>query len=246
VWALTNTASLKTATPAVALNHITIRSEVYGQPPDAVQKDGSFPLGQSLKEHEELLAGNDDRMNQAVFQGGRLWGELNTVVKTENAGTHVGAAFFVVLPTATASSVAASIAAQGYVSVNTQNLLFPSIGVTSTGKGVMTFTLSGTNFFPSAAYVHISVAAGVGDVHVAGAGVGPEDGFSGYRAFGGAGTARWGDYSAAVPDSAGHVWIAQEFIGQTCTLAQYTADNTCGGTRTQLANWGTHISEVTP
>src|SRR3974377_845384 len=29
-----------------------------------------------------------------------------------------------------------------------------------------------------------------------------------------------------------------EYMGQACTLSQYVADFTCGGTRTSLANWG--------
>ena len=32
--------------------------------------------------------------------------------------------------------------------------------------------------------------------------------------------------------------------GQTCTLAQYLADPTCGATRAQLGNWGTRISQL--
>jgi hypothetical protein len=43
-----------------------------------------------------------------------------------------------------------------------------------------------------------------------------------------------------------NVWIASEYIGQSCTLSEYL--NTafrCGNTRTALANWDTRISEVT-
>ena len=42
------------------------------------------------------------------------------------------------------------------------------------------------------------------------------------------------------------IWIASEYIGQTCTLAQYEAApfGSCGGTRTALANWYTRISQV--
>ncbi len=58
---------------------------------------------------------------------------------------------------------------------------------------------------------------------------------------------RWGDYGAAVSDG-NNIWIASEYIAQTCTLAQYLsgAIGSCGGTRTSLANWGTHISNVRP
>jgi len=86
-------------------------------------------------------------------------------------------------------------------------------------------------------------------VHVAGAGVGPQDGFSGYNAFADSGVARprWGDYGAAVTDGK-NIWIASEFIAQSCTLTQYLTGSigSCGGTRTALANWATHISGVTP
>jgi hypothetical protein len=42
------------------------------------------------------------------------------------------------------------------------------------------------------------------------------------------------------------VWIASEYIAQTCTLAQYEAApfGTCNNTRTALANWSTHIAAV--
>jgi len=43
----------------------------------------------------------------------------------------------------------------------------------------------------------------------------------------------------------GDVWIASEYIGQTCTLTEYVDSGfICGGTRTALANWDTRISEV--
>jgi hypothetical protein len=256
-WALTNTSSLKTATPNVHISSVVVPSEVYGQPPDAEQKAGSIPLagvveqingaknaGSGTSAKEELLAGNDDRMNQAVYAGGKLWGAVNTAVKTDNGPSHVGSAYFVVSPSVTADQVAATITGQGYVAVNGQNLLYPAIGVTHDGKAVYTATLVGPDYFPSAVYATIDpTASGPSAVHVAAAGLGPDDGFTGYPPFGGP-TARWGDYSAAVADTSGNVWLATEYIGQTCTVAQFAADQTCGGTRTINANWGTSFFEV--
>jgi hypothetical protein len=96
---------------------------------------------------------------------------------------------------------------------------------------------------------------GTGDVHIAGAGLGPSDGFTSYKAFvGDPPRTRWGDYGAAVTDGT-NIWIASEYIAQTCTFEEYvegvTPDSlgsfgSCGGTRTALANWSTHISGVTP
>ena len=55
---------------------------------------------------------------------------------------------------------------------------------------------------------------------------------------------RWGDYGAAVA-LGNNVWIASEYIGQSCSLAEYLKTNfRCGSTRTALANWDTRISEV--
>jgi len=84
-------------------------------------------------------------------------------------------------------------------------------------------------------------------VHIAAEGKGPQDGFSGYNAFGAPPRPRWGDYGAAAPDG-NSVWLASEYIAQTCTLAQYmTAPfGSCGGTRVSLGNWATHVSRVTP
>jgi hypothetical protein len=44
------------------------------------------------------------------------------------------------------------------------------------------------------------------------------------------------------------IWIASEYIGQTCTLTQYLTGSigSCGGTRTSLGNWDTRISKLAP
>ncbi|MDT4920041.1 MAG: hypothetical protein QOI15_943, partial [Pseudonocardiales bacterium] len=69
------------------------------------------------------------------------------------------------------------------------------------------------------------------------------DGFSGYRGFGG--RPRWGDYGAAAVDAGGHLWVANEWIGQSCTYPTFVSTNfTCGDTRTALANWSTRITLV--
>src|SRR5262249_32258569 len=174
---------------------------------------------------------NDDRMNQVVYAAGKLWSGVNTVVKTPNGPTRVGVAYFIVSPSSAGGQAGGSIAGQGYVSVNQGSVLYPSIGVNASGQALICFTVVGPNNFPSAAYASVSTS-GAGSVHVAGAGAGPEDGFSGYTAFGGARTARWGDYSAAVADADGSIWLANEYIPNAA--------------RTSLANWGTFVSHVTP
>jgi hypothetical protein len=232
VWALTNTSSLDSNKPAVHLSFAALDSEVYVQPPNAQQRPGPRPLGEAMHEPLTLVAANDDRMNQVVFAAGRLWSGLNTAVQTPNGPTRVGAAYFVVAPSVAGGAVSASMATQGYVAVNQENVLFPSIGVTGDGAALMTFTVVGPDYYPSAAYAKFDASGAVGDIHIAAAGIGPEDGFSGYEHFGGADVARWGDYTAAVADTDGTVWFATEWIGPT--------------TRTVLANWGTFVGHVTP
>jgi hypothetical protein len=232
-WALTNTASLNTTSPDVSLSHVVIDSEVYGQPPDSTQKDGPLPLGSSLKpaEHLEFLAGNDDRMNQVVFAGGKLWSGVNTVV-SGNGPTRVGIAYFIVTPSDPSGTLSATMTKQGYVALQQDDVLYPSIGVNASGRGVMTFTIAGSDYYPSAGYAKIDATTGAGTVHIAAAGAGPDDNFGGYHAFGGAGTDRWGDYSAAVADESGNVWFACEYIPNA--------------SRTELANWGTFVGHVAP
>jgi hypothetical protein len=82
--------------------------------------------------------------------------------------------------------------------------------VTADGTAAVAFTLTGTSYFPSAAFSHLTPAKAV-SVNIVAAGAAPQDDFSGYPQFGGAGTARWGDYSYAVADG-GSLWLATEFI----------------------------------
>jgi hypothetical protein len=231
VWAMTNTSSLS-GTPAISLTNTVIDSEVYGLPPAAQQKSGPTPYGDSVHSPLALLDGGDDRMEQTVYAAGNLWAGLNTVVQTPNGPTRVGIAYFIVKPSVSNDQVGASMVGQGYVSANQANVLYPSIGVNTSGKAVMTFTLVGRDYYPSAAYASIDPTSGAGDIHIAGAGALPEDGFSGYKEPGFGGTSRWGDYSAAVADSDGTIWLAVEYIPDV--------------PRTLFANWGTYVSHVTP
>ena len=255
VWALTNTQSLTTSSPNVHIQNAVISSETYGQPVPATQKDGPHPFGEfgahalyggPLNQPINTLNTNDDRMNQVVYAGGSLWSGVNTIVDDPAGGSSkAGIAWFQVRPSAFFGHLSGSVAMQGYVAVPGENVLFPSIGVTPNGRAVMTMTLSGPDYYPSAAYSVLGFA-GFQTVKIAGAGVGPADGFTGYIPFAGDGVERWGDYSAATSIANGTVWIATEYINQVCTVAQYSQDTTCGGTRSALANWGTRIASIHP
>ena len=245
VWALTGTSTLGT-TNAVSLQSAVLDSESYGQPPDAEQRPGPTPLldleaqgleGVKSVEHLELLAGNDDRMQETKYAAGTLWSDLNTVVKTPTGNVQVGIAWFAVQPAWSADTLGGSVVNQGYVSVNKANLLFGSIAANNDGDVSLGATLVGRSYFPSAAYVDLGPNGAVSSVHVVGAGQGPEDGFTGYVVEGGSGTARWGDYSGATADENGDLWIANEYIPRSCTAI----DNVC---RTVFANWGTFVMKL--
>ncbi len=229
VWALSNTSSLSTSTPSVSLSVTVVPSELYAQPPNAAQAPGTL----ITDSHLPLIDTNDDRMNQVVYAAGDLWSGVNTAVKTQQGPTASGIAWFVTTPSDATGSVSATMAGQGYLAVNKESVYFPSIGVTPAGKAVMVFTLSGSDTHPSAAWAPLSLSAGAGPVYVAAAGTNAADDFSVLKAFGGDGAStRWGDYSAAVSDTSGTVWIATEYIA--------------GGERTAFANWSTYVEQVTP
>jgi hypothetical protein len=117
------------------------------------------------------------------------------------------------------------------------------------GKGAMAFTVTGETHYPSAGYVTIDSRGNVGPIHIVAEGLGPSDGFTSYKAFvGDPPRTRWGDYGAAVTDGSS-IWIASEYIAQTCTLQTWLFEGpigSCGGTRTALANWATRVTKLNP
>jgi hypothetical protein len=273
IWGLSNTQSLNTASPTLALNSSDIAVNMYGVPPKADQKAGDFPLGQCFDNAacSTFLIGfadpftetesnhvdvNDSRMQQVVFANGKLWGALDTAVTlttTSGSQTKAGIAYFVIQPASTPTSASGSIIVQGALGLADNNLSYPAVGVTDSGRGVIAFTLLGAGGainpgnFPTAAYASLDAHIGAGPIQIAAAGLGPEDGFTAYRIeVGRRGRNRWGDYGAAVADGNKTIWIASEYIAQTCTLAQYESApfGSCGGTRTSLGNWGTRITKL--
>ena len=231
IWALSNTASLADAIPSLKLQTAILASQPFGVPPDAPQKSGPTQLGSLVVESQPFISTNDQRMQQAVFADGKLWSALTTMVAVENDPTpHAGIAYFAVSPSVAANrALKAEIYRQGYVAAGNADLFYPALAIGRDGKGGIAFTLSGPDYFPSAAFVPLS-ANGAGDVQILAAGTAPHDGFSGYKYFGGGGSGRTGDYSAATVDENGAIWMATEYIP--------------GGPRTLLANWGTFIAQV--
>ena len=261
VWSITNSASLGTANPAPALNVSIANTEGYGVPGKSFEKAGSIPLavcqtvascaravGSALlatQNPETKLDSGDSRMQQVVYANGHLWGALDTGLLIDGTDVQNGIAFFVINPNSN------NVLQQGYIGLAGNNVNYPTIAVTPSGRGVIAFTLVGADHYPSAAYASLDAKIGAGDIHVAAEGAGPDDGFTGYAGLVSSVRSRWGDYGAAAVDG-NTIWVASEYIAQTCSFTDYIAPGTggshgfgtCGGTRGALGNWSTFISKL--
>lgn len=290
VWTLTNTASLNTATPNLNLATKVLAVNQYGIPP-LQQQPGSgtapgatAPQGDCINDtttatiagtgcwrllfnppeppHNEVIStpdSNDTRMQQVMYANGKLWGALDTALNPDNGPQRAGIAWYILNPNA------GKLVMQGYLGASGYDFTYPAIGVTPSGRGVMAFTATGNDLYPSSAFASIDAIAGVGEWHVVNGGTGaaPDDGFTSYKAqVGDPPRTRWGDYSAAAVDGKS-IWIASEYIAAACNYTDWggpffvggTGDNllgTCGGAshaagpRTALANWSTRVSKLTP
>jgi hypothetical protein len=266
VWSVSNTSSLNNM-PALSISANVVSTIPYAVPGRSNQKPGDVPLAQCLSDSslfltptlsgcwrlvtggpgpfpntEKKIDSNDSRMQQVVLANGKLWGALDTgLIIDGDTAPRAGIAYFVINPHA------GKVDQQGYAGVVGNNLTYPAIAVTQSGRGVMAFTVVGDDHYPSAGYAGIDAKIGVGEIHIAAEGAGPDDGFTGYKptaAFGS--RARWGDYGAAANDG-NTIWIASEYVNQTCAYATFVNSNfRCSNTRTQLANWGTRISKIVP
>jgi len=232
LWALTNTKSLDAATPDLNLSAVVVDTQPYHFPTvPAVQKKGFHPLGTSLGEPLEKLDPGDFRVISATYSSGRLWATLASQMLDTEGVKRMVVEYFAFSPNINGPFFTATLVTQGVVSKPGASLIYPAIAVNAQQKGGIIFTLVGPNDFPSAAFVPVNNNS-VGPIQIARAGNEPEDGFTGYRAFGGNGVARWGDYSAAAIDTDGVIWMATE----------YTPDIA----RTSFANWCTYITRLQP
>jgi hypothetical protein len=289
VWTLTNTASLNTASPALSLSSKVLTVGQYGIPPKQ-QQPGSGTLATSATAqgfcindtttatiagtgcwrllfvgqpaHDEVISrpdSNDTRMQQVMYANGKLWGALDTALNPDGGAQRAGIEWFIV------NATSGKLTMQGYLGAAGYDFVYPAIGVTSSGRGVMAFTATGNNLNPSAAYAPIDAIVGVGAWNVVSGGTGAaqDDGFTSYKSqVGNPPRTRWGDYGAAAVDG-NSVWIASEYIGHVCDYTSWggpffvggTGDNllgTCGGAshgpgvRAALGNWSTRISKLTP
>jgi hypothetical protein len=233
VWAMYNTASLAGPNPLLTLTRITVPSLTYYLPGKATQKDGPLPYGSTLYPPGVLayLDGNDTRILSATYAGGRLFATLATQVYDESNRGFVGGAYFILSPTFR-GELAARMLRQGYILAANNHVLRPAVAVNPQGRGAIAFTLSGPDYYPSAAYLPIDVFTTGQAIQVAGLGAFPDDGFTCYPGGFLPGTGRWGDYATAVADNDGTVWMVAEYIPNA--------------NRSTYVNWGTFVYRYQP
>ena len=241
----------------------------------AQQKAGPIPQGDlcgarglsTIAEScpEGGIATNGDAATQASYANGQLWTAVSTLV-TQSFGygseVHVGAAYWAIGDT--------SVGSAGVVSATHEDMEFPAVAATDGGAALLSFTLSGPDYYPSSAFTWLSPGGQVhGDslfnsIYITANGKSPQDGFTEYQFFPNNPNyrPRWGDYGAAIfVSSTGHdgfgdnhggsgtIFFGSEYIQYpNCSDQAYSTGIvngiTCGGTRTTAANWGSSISSI--
>jgi hypothetical protein len=296
VWTLSNTSSLDAATPSLTLTNKLANVNTYAIPPKQQQPGAGDPPGITTPQgycindtttatiagvgcwrllfnppapdHTEVVSrpdSNDTRMQQVTYANGKLWGALDTALNPDGGSQRAGIAYYAINP------AAGIVMMQGYLGAAGYDFTYPAIGVTASGRGVMTFTATGADpstgapTYPSAAMASMDALVGAGPWSIisGGTGAATADGFSSYKSqVGNPPRTRWGDYGAAAVDG-NSIWIASEYIGHACNYTNWggpfftggSGDNllgTCGGAshgpgaRSALANWSTRISKLTP
>ncbi len=208
-----------------AMVETSLRSEFYSFPPNAFQKSGPFPYGQSVgATGVGQLQSDFNAVQEVTYAGGMLYGTMSTGFNY-GTGQNVGAAWFVLAPKVSSTGISVSMARQGYVRTS-QNLLYPVLGVNSHGWGYMAFAVAGPSRYPSAGYIQFRGTRGTaGPVRIAASGTTPLDDFTCYAPFS-SGQCRYGDYS-----------MAQFYNGRVYMATEYTAPQP----RDHFSNWGTRV-----
>jgi hypothetical protein len=234
VWALSNTGSLDTANSKLVLSEVIAPTLSYVAPDVASQRPGPLPYGSTLHPPGLLakIDGGDSRVQSVSYAGGRLYVTLATQVTDEVGNNFVGGAYVILSPTFR-GVLSSFTLRQGYLRVSNNHLLRPAIALNPQGQGAIVVTLVGPDYYPSAAFVAIDTFSTASILQVAAPGFSPEDGFTGYpdNGFSTTGIARWGDYSTAVANNDGSIWMVTEYIPNAV--------------RTDFANWGTFLIRYT-
>ena len=235
IWAMTNRNHIAQGV-IPNLSATVISSEVYAMPANAQTPPGVCPCPGAPFNGPIATSGvvqsDFDALQELQYINGHLYTELNTSVNIAgDSAARDAAAWFDVTPVVSGGSISSksAVVAQGYIASRGLYLMYPHIEHTFNGNSVIVFTFGGPGTFLSAGYAVMSSGAkNFGSIRLAAAGAAPDNGFTGTKAFGGAG--RWGDYSAGQLDPSGNgVWLATQYIPNNGD---------------KYANWGNRIFQV--
>jgi hypothetical protein len=261
VWVATNTATISQVSPAIGFGYIYGVGQSYGFPftdtpffsPYAEQpSSGNTPLCDFFVGpfcEPGPIANNDDRMLDVKAIAGntfQLWGGLNTDALVADPIGHLhrrsAIAWFNVQGTIGCGFLC-SIGWHnyGYIANWNNDVVFPAIGVATTGtNAAIVYTLTGNTNFPSVGVSKVTSTTQVTSIGNVRAGQDVLDDFAWYFFA----TPRFGDYSAAVGDGR-TIYLGTEYIqSPSCSDAEWVFDPTCGGTRSEFTNWGTGLVKV--
>src|ERR687884_790702 len=246
VWALTNTSSLNTATPAVGISNRILTVGQYGVPPKQ-QQPGSgtapttdVPQGFCLNDEVTLLFNGQTGCWKLLVTATAHARGPEVISRPDSNDTRMqqvmyangklwGALDTSVNPDGGAQRAgiawfvlnpnSGKVALQGYLSATGHDFTYPAIGVTASGRGVMAFTATGNTLNPSAGYAPIDASLGVGawNVVTGGTGAAPDDGFTSYKQQVGGNPPRTRRGDYGAAAGGGHsIWIASEYIAHAC------------------------------
>jgi hypothetical protein len=267
VWQFRNTSSIGAFIPNIAgsLGVFELGHTTYAPPPLSAQPQtvtgpntaNGNPLGDFLVLSGACAPGTppagcsnpgpidsgDDRMRDTMMttlaNGSRvMWGGLGTSTGNGRAGIML---FGINLGASMAST---SLARMWTIHNPSNDLQFPAVSILDNGTALAAYSVSGATTRPSSAYSVFSTSIAPAAIQISNQGLGLQDGFTQYDAITGFYRPRWGDYSGAAT-MGNSIYFTSEFIPvPNCSLAQFILDDTCGGTRTFFANWGTSLNRA--
>ncbi len=191
-WALTNTSSLNSATPALNLSNKVLTVGQYAIPPKQQQPGSGTPPGTDAPQgacindittvlfngqvgcwrllfgaepaHNEVISTPDsnDTRMQQVMFANGKLWGALDTAVTVGGGNRAGIAWYIVKPDVSTGPLLATVAKQGYLAATGFDFTYPAIGVTPSGRGIMAFTATGNTMNPSSAYAPIDANLGVG------------------------------------------------------------------------------------
>jgi hypothetical protein len=232
VWALTNTRSLNSANPNLHLKMTTVNTRVYNFPDFSVpQKKGFHPLGASMGFPVADLDAGVNSISSCEYVNGHIWGTLSSSMKDSSGSRIEVVDYFAFTPQITNGQLTASLFTQGVIAAPGRFLMYPAIALNKDNDGVIVFSLSSVNDYPTAAFVTLK-GTSRSAIHISREGNEPDDGFTCYPPFSDL-VGRWGDYSAAAVNNVDNtLWMATEYVPDI--------------NRSSQANWATYVTRFQP